>query len=347
MFNIMDANSINIPVDSLKSVIAEQRNLSHDIIVNNKQNSDLKKFVGNLITAAVTSNDEKASSKSSNSSSNVTVKTTKSVESVQAILDDSINVDEKIPSIEDFIAMTTEGKINITDEFLKELYDANSRIDAVTEEGLKLQQRWSELDTLIKDIKKDIINIKSDINAIKQYFKIDNLLLHNFRIPYNKLSSLEFCIYVAHQINNLLPHLPIPVSVHDISTAHPLPTKARKSNVVVVRFSNRHIKDLIYESRHLVGYGVSITEHLTDHTINVVKKAEELFGRYNVHTESCKVFVKCNDKINLIKSIEDVHKLYANYYERIGTNNHTFIEPSAPYNRHYHFPSYSNSIVYY
>ena len=57
---------------------------------------------------------------------------------------------------------------------------------------------------------------------------------------------------VANQINNLIPNLPIRVSVHHISTAHPLPTKSKKSNVVVVRFANRYIKDMIYKYRHLV-----------------------------------------------------------------------------------------------
>ena len=75
-----------------------------------------------------------------------------------------------------------------------------------------------------------------------------------------------------------------------------------------------------------------------------------MFGRYNVHTESCKVFVKCNGKFNLIKSIEDAHKLFANYCERIGTDKHISFTSSAAYNHNhhsaydYHFPSHSNSI---
>ena len=341
--------NISVPIDSINSVIAEQRKLRQDIQENNKQRCELKNYVGNLIAAAVISNGENDSlvSKSTNSSSSATLKTIKSVESMQDILDDSFNHDPKNPcTTEDFVAMSTEGNINFTDELIKELYAANSRIDAINELGSKLQKRWSELDSTINDIKNEVNNIKNDVNNIKQYFKIDNLLLHKFRLPYKKLSSLEFCSYVAEQLNILLPYLPIPVSIHHISTAHPLPTKSRKSNVVVVRFCNRYVKEMIYECRHHVCYGVSITEHLTDHTIAVVKKAEALFGRHNVHTESCKVFVNCDGKFNLIKSIEEAHKLYANYCERIGANKHTFNKPSTYHHSSYdyHFPSYSNCV---
>ena len=355
--------SINIPVDTLKSVIDEQKKLRQEINANNKDRCDLKNHVANLVKAAAVLNAEKSSSMSSksnsSSSSSETSKTIKTVESIQDI-PESIPDDSKIPSIEEFVAMSDEGKINITDELLKELYTANSRIDAVNEVGSKLQKRWCELDITVENIKREINNIRSDINNIKQYLKIDNLLLHRFRLPYNKLSSLEFVKYVANQINNLLPNLPVPVSVHDISTAHPLPTKAKKSNVVVVRFCKRHIKDMIFESRHLVGHGVLITEHLTDHTLGIVKKAEELFGRHYVHTESCKVLINCENKFILVKSVEEVHKLYAKFCEHIGDNIHTFTEPttiahnyhhsynSNTYNYHrlynYRHPSYSDSV---
>ena len=338
--------NINVPLDSLNSVIAEQHNLRLDIHANNKEHSELKNHVARLITSAVAS---KANESNTNSSSSKTLKTIKSVNSIQDIPDSLSNDDQNIPNVEEFVAMTADGKISISDELLKELYEANCRIDAINEVGSNLQQRWCELDKNIKDIRKDINKIINDINNIKQYFKIDNLLFHRFRLPHNKLSSLEFSKYIADQINILLPHLPIRISIHHISTAHPLPTKAKKSNVVVVRFCNRFIKDMIYESRHLIGHGVSITEHLTDHTLSIVKKAEELFGRFNVHTDSCKIFVNCNGKFNLIKSVEDAHKLYVNYCERIGTND--IHSPSVPttYNyRHsysnYRLPSYSNIV---
>ena len=346
--------NINIPVDALNSVIAQQNKLRQDINENNKERDELKNYVANLVSAAVVTNAEKTSKFSSSNSIGSSVDTFKTIKSVESIQDipESNQDDPTIPSIEDFVAMSAEGKLNITDELLKELYTANSRIDAVNEVSTKLQKRWCEIDSTIEAIKRDIKNIINAINNIKQYFKVDNLLLHRFLLPYTKnLSSFEFSNYVANQINNLIPNLPIRVSVHHISTAHPLPTKSKKSNVVVVRFANRYIKDMIYKYRHLVGHGVSITEHLTDYSISIVKKAEELFGRHNVHTENCKIFVNCNGRFNLVNSVDEAHKLYVKFCEHIGNNNLSLIEPSThnyhhSYNHNYYhrFPLYSDSV---
>lgn len=347
--------NITVPVDSLNSVIAEQFNLRQDIDANNKERLELKNYVTSLISAGEANNPDNETSSTSNST---LMKTIKSVESIHHI-DDSSDDGEKSPtnspstsSVGAFAAMSAACKSSVTDDILKQLYAANTRIDANIKVGTELQHRWSELEFTVTSIKNNIDNIVKEIEGLKQYLKIEHLLFHNFRLPFGSLSSREFVGYMVRQINILFPNLPIPVSVNHISTAHPLPTKAKKSNVVVVRFCNRHIKDMIYEARDCVGYGISITEHLTDHTQGIVKKAEELFGRNNVYTESTKVFVKCygsTGKDIRIYSKDDAHKLYVKHCEHIGRSNHAFAEPaaySANFNGSYNYsspPSYFNS----
>ena len=135
------------------------------------------------------------------------------------------------------------------------------------------------------------------------------------------MSSLEFSKYVAKQLNTLLPNLPIPVAWHHISTAHYLPTKSKKSVVVVVRFCNRNVKDMIYANRNFISNGLLITEHLIDENKAICNEARELFGPYGlVYSESCKIYVDIDGKSNRVRSVDDVHKLYVTFCERIGNN---------------------------
>ena len=267
--------NLNVPVDSLKSVMDEQRNLRLDIEANNKERCELKKFISNLISVCETK--EKHSdvladtSFSDTSSTTCTPKTIKSVESIHHI---ELSSDDEIAS------MIGVGKVSFSDQLLQELYVANTRIDANIKVGAELQKRWSELESTVTFIKGELAKLIKEILSIKQYQKIDNLLLHNFSLPpnSNSMSSLEFSKYVAKQLNILLPNLPIPVAWHHISTAHYLPTKSKKSVVVVVRFCNRNVKDMIYANRNFISNGLLITEHLIDENKDICNEARELFG---------------------------------------------------------------------
>ena len=339
--------NINVPVDSINSVIAEQRNLRQDIDANNKERCELKRYVASLISVAEKHADVADASISDTSSTISTlIKTTKSVDSIHHI-DLSSDEERKSLTADEFATMSADGRISVTDELLKELYVANTRIDANIKVGTELQERWSELESTVTGIKKDLEKFIKELNDLKQYFKIDNLLFHNFRLPFGTLSSREFVGYMVRQINILLPNLPVTVHANHISTAHPLSTKAKKSNVVVVRFCNRHIKDMIYEARDSVGYGVSITEHLTDHTQGIVKKAESLFGRRNVYTESTKVFVNCNGKCIRIFSKDEANKVFVQFCERIGSSssNYPIVEPTAYPSSYRGSYNYSSSYI--
>ena len=148
------------------------------------------------------------------------------------------------------------------------------------------------LDTALKEL-------KNELNNLKQYIKLDNLLFHNLRLPYNYkyMSSLQFSYFIADVINRLITQLATPVTWQNISDVHPLRTKLNKSSVIIVRFCNRNIRHEIYSKRALLKRsGISITEHLTDSNLAVLKKAQELFGFRSVNTENCQVVVDVQGK---------------------------------------------------
>ena len=110
---------------------------------------------------------------------------------------------------------------------MQQLYEINTRIDTVNSVANNLQQKWSELDNVIKFILDELADVK-------QYLMKESLLLHNFPLPPRNITSLEYSMYVADQINEKLPELPITISWEHISTAHYFPTKAKKSDVIIL-----------------------------------------------------------------------------------------------------------------
>ena len=76
---------------------------------------------------------------------------------------------------------------------------------------------------------------------------------------------------------------------------------------MIVRFSNRVIRDMIYDNkRHLRNHNVSITEHLTDCNRDLLDGAKELLGFKNVWTRSCRVYGLVGGKKISIDSIESL-----------------------------------------
>ena len=97
----------------------------------------------------------------------------------------------------------------------------------------------------------------------------------------------------------------------------------------MVRFSNRNVKEAIFKAKHLLPKNLSITEHLTESTLSILKKAQELFGYGYARTKNCKVFVDVFGKSIKVSNIDDVHKLFVEFCEFIGSNDYRQPAPSC------------------
>ena len=334
------STQINVPVDEIIPTKLKVNQLKHDVDTNSQDVADLQLVMQKLIEATILSQKKKKTC--SISTDDITFKSAKSIPSIQSISSDNesgscttpTTISPLVPGLDTFMEMASRGDIEISDEFLRELYNVNCRVDTVSKVSSELQERWCAIDEKVSQLESSIANLKNNLkgefNYVKQYQMIDNLLVHNFPFPPEKMSSLNFCKYVADQFNVLLPHLPVPVKWEHISTAHPLPTKSGKTNVIIVRFSNRCIKDMIYSHRNFTKNGVLITEHLTDFNKAICHEAKLLFSsNCIVYTESCKIYINIDGKSHRVKTIDDVHKVFVTYCERIGTNDsYVFSKPS-------------------
>ena len=253
--------------------------------------------------------------------------------------------------MDELIQLVSKGEINLCGKTLEKLTEIDSKIDVLNQLSDQLQDKWTKLDIAIK-------NYDRELEELKQYIKLDNLLFHNFPQPPTSLTSLGFSCYMADMINFYFPYLPFPVRWDHISDAHPLRTKSNKSNVVIVRFANRNIRHEIYSQRYSLPRNMSITEHFTKDNLSVIYRAKELFGYENYYTEKCKIYVNVNDKSICVKTINDVNEAFEttitqaensninysattqrNYKQKSTNSNNTFHHRSFTYRK-----SYSNVV---
>lgn len=336
----MSANqlsNLNISVDSIKKLANEQSGIQVKIADAKQECGELKNMMATLLEAAVSA----AAASPSEASPNTEKSITESVSSscVTTVVDDAITVvssspaipsnsdaitagpsvplvptinnDVEIPLLQNFLKCAADGKIDLTDDFCQQLYNINTRIDEVNSVVNDLQQKWSELDSSLR-------NIIEDIENIKQYLMKESLLLHDFPLPPSNSNSLQYSMFVADKINEYLPQLPVTVDWRHISTAHFLPTKAKKSKVIIVRFANRCVKDMVYEHRHFLPPKMGITEHMTEHFRGIINKARELFGYHSVQTRDCKIVVDLYGRDHTVTSMYSVNKLFVWYCEFLG-----------------------------
>ena len=172
-------SNFSIPVDNLSQVMKEHSSIESRLKENNKECGLIKNMMATLLQAAVSP--VKPVSKSSALTSPAS-----SLTSIQEISDDDATIVSKEGNsmsscvtdleqselMQSFLTSAAEGKLDLTDEFIQQLYDINSRIDKVNTVASDLQKKWSELDGGLKLLIDDVENLK-------QYTKKESLLLHN------------------------------------------------------------------------------------------------------------------------------------------------------------------------
>ena len=328
---------LTIP-SNVASLEAEHKTLKKELAKNEKHCSAIKNAIESIVAKAVV---EAAGASNANTrhggegdDESTTVNT--SLESIkdisvtddeEEVIEDNEEVIEDIRGLSKFLALVDEGKIKYSesDNMMKELNKLSLESDAANKLASDLKERLVSLESTLK-------TLKNDVHDIRQYLKRDNLLLHKFNLPKNRnMSSLEFCHFIAQQINYFLPQLAVPVSWEHISDAHPLRTKSRKSNVIVVRFCNRNIRNEIYNNREFLRNGLLITEHLTEENLQVLYKAKELFGYNNVFTEKCMIFITVNGKSKRVRSIQDVNEVFESQAGNIQPHDSTAVDHNKPY----------------
>ena len=163
------------------------------------------------------------------------------------------------------------------------------------------------------------MSLNGRVGQTEGYSRLNSVLWHKLEnIPQREegenagLAAFKFCQWIVDQINALFEGKlgNFKLSLENIDTAHVLKTKSGKNDVVIVKFVRRIVRNLYwYNKKELAGSDVSITEHLTEYNLNLLKAAKSVIDRKNVWTNQCTVFVKIGNQKHSIHTKADLIKL--------------------------------------
>ena len=179
------------------------------------------------------------------------------MEKVYHNLDKQEKTMDKIINSQKFLSSEFEN-LKITVEEIKQ-QDFISKINHLNEKIIHLEKQISEQDTLRDDL--------------DQYNRRENLKFHGILEQINE--NTNFIIKeMAKKIN-------VQIKDSDISTSHSLPASKNKHPPIIVRFTNRDIKNKIYyKRRNLIGvhdFGITgMTKLLINE--NLTPKRKKLFS---------------------------------------------------------------------
>ena len=149
MGSTINASNFSIPVDNLTQVMKEHSSIEAKLKDNNKECGILKNMMVTLLQSAV------SPVKPMSKSSALTTSPASSLTSIQEISNDDVTVVsnegnsvssyasdlEQSELMQSFLTSAAEGKLDLTDEFIQQLYDINSRIDKVNTVASDLQKK--------------------------------------------------------------------------------------------------------------------------------------------------------------------------------------------------------------
>ena len=143
------------------------------------------------------------------------------------------------------------------------------------------------------DLTKWFQTINDEIEVAKQYSCQNNGILEGMENVPN-INGYAFICYIAQALTNLFPSLCTnygPVLPIHIDAAHPLPSKRGRS-VIIVKFVNRWMKELLVEHQDDLPHHVRFSEHITHHTRELLSSAQDIVGKENAVIYKTAVFAK-------------------------------------------------------
>lgn len=189
--------------------------------------------------------------------------------------------------------VSSEVEISLT---LKE------EVKCIKDNMMEMEKRWSNR----------FLSLSEQFAISDQYSRKNSLKIRGYKaLP--KLTGYNFIKATAEELNILIPSLNGSIKPTHIDDAHPLPTKADKDSgnkTVIVKFSNRWVKNEILMRRNeLEGTGLTITEHLTPHTFQLLSAAQKIVGEDNTWVHNTVVFAQHNGIRYSIKTFNDLDLL--------------------------------------
>ena len=143
-----------------------------------------------------------------------------------------------------------------------------------------LQQEFNKSNNNINDLYDDLGRLRNELNEQRQYDQRNNLIAHGWD---DQEYAEEFTKYVVDKLNKLFPDIEGGISDRDIDDTHIYHTKSSvrdsPKQLVIIRFCSRLMRNKIFSiKKGLKNTGFSITEHLTQYNLKLLKAAQKRLG---------------------------------------------------------------------
>ena len=210
-----------------------------------------------------------------------------------------------------------EPQNHVLKQTLDDHPDFKGKLGEVTSTIKHLEKRWSNLD-------KAICSIANTVNNLDQYGRLYNLVLRKVvGVPY-KAKGFLFSSYVVQLLNNLFyGHLFRPVTMWDIDKSHPLFKESDGSYAIIIRFTNRDMRDDIFYKRRLLAdtnTGITLTENLTSANLKLLRDSKEKLSKLAVWSEQGVIYADVNGRKKPIKDHATLSNIAENFPDAVSTH---------------------------
>ena len=169
--------------------------------------------------------------------------------------------------------------------FVKELDDKHQHVES------ELAVVRAVSDGLESDrvrLQQEIEKLQADLEDHQQYSRRTNILIHGCDEEPNE--------NIEEKVLDILSDkdkMDLPISRYEIGRTHRLgPKHQGKKRPIIVRFISNRQKELVYANKKkLKGTKLLITENLTKQRYDLLKSCWDDFGRENVWTYDCRIYI--------------------------------------------------------
>ena len=169
-----------------------------------------------------------------------------------------ITIDEALKKQEIMFKQKTEEiflKLNEQEKKFEEIINSqnflNQELETVKRSvkdinNLELPKKAHILMKEVETLKKHIVEHEKMHDALDQYQRRENLEFHGIPVTLNENTN--------HIIKTMVKKLNVDLKEDDISTSHRLPSANNRTPGIIVKFTNRDLRNLIYQKRrNLIG----------------------------------------------------------------------------------------------
>ena len=204
-----------------------------------------------------------------------------------AIVERLLSSDDRIKSIITAVIRTDEFKEALTME-REELYES------ITFDLAESKMKAETLETKNDDLTLQITKLEEEVDSLQQYSRRNCLLIHQVHeVPKEDTDELALGI-IKEKLN-------IHLDGSDLDRSHRIGRKTNtKSRPIIVKFTSYNTRNKVFRAkRKLKGLGITITESLTKHRMQLLNEAKQITGVKTTWTMDGRIFCLRSDEIFL------------------------------------------------